>query len=142
MFSKEEAKQVRQDFWTFFGKRYQRKWTLYNTKIKDVVLKFSMEDKRAIVSIDIEHYDELFRHYYFEKFESFKSIMNEEISADLIFDKEYKLESGKIISRIYVYKEPFKITRKTDWPEVYEFFHNHMDKMETFFWEYRDFIED
>lgn len=142
MFSKEEAKQVRQDFWTFFGKRYQRKWTLYQTKLKDVVLKFSMEDQRAIVSIDIQHDDQLFRHYYFEKFESFKSVMEEEISQDLIFDKEYKLSSGKLISRIYIFKESVKITRKTDWPAVYEFFHTYMDKMESFFWEYKDFIED
>lgn len=142
MFSKEEAKQIRQDFWTFFGKRYQRKWTLYQTKLKDVVLKFSMEDQRAIVSIDIQHDDDLFRHYYFEKFESFKSVMEEEISKNLIFDKEYKLSSGKLISRIYIYKESVKITRKTDWPAVYEFFHTYMDKMESFFWEYKDFIED
>jgi len=142
MFSKEEAKQVRQDFWTFFGKRYDRKWTLYNTKIKDVVLKFSMEDSRAIVSVDIEHDDELFRHYYFEKFESFKSIMCEEINEDLIFDKAYELKSGKIISRIYIFMDGVKITRKTDWPDVYEFFHENMDKLESFFWEYKDFIED
>ena len=142
MFSKEEAKQVRQDFWTFFGKRYDRKWTLYNTKIKDVVLKFSMEDSRAIISVDIEHDDELFRHYYFEKFESFKSIMCEEINEDLIFDKAYELKSGKIISRIYIFMDGVKITRKTDWPDVYEFFHENMDKLESFFWEYKDFIED
>ncbi|PRP66296.1 hypothetical protein BST86_03920 [Nonlabens agnitus] len=142
MFSKEEAKQVRQDFWTFFGKRFQRKWTLYNTKIKDVVLKFSMEDHCAMVSIDIEHDDEIFRHYYFEKFESFKSVMREEVSDDLIFERDYLLESGKVISRIFVFMENVKITRKTDWPDVYEFFYENMDKLEAFFWEYKDFIED
>lgn len=142
MFSKEEAKQVRQDFWTFFGKRYHRKWTLYNTGIKDVVLKFSMENNHALVSVDIEHDEELFRSYYFEKFEGFSRIMKDEISKDLIFDKNYILESGKIISRVYIEKEGVKITRKTDWPVVYEFFHEYMDKLESFFWEYKDFIED
>ncbi len=142
MYSKEEAKQVRQDFWTFFGKRYDRKWTLYNTKIKDIVLKFSMEDPRAIVSIDIEHADEIFRQYYFEKFISLQTIMRQEVSEDLIFEQNYTLESGKVISRIYIYREPYKITRKTDWPAVYESFYEYMDKMESFFWEYRDFIED
>ena len=142
MFSKEEAKQIRQDFWTFFGKRYHRKWTLYNTGIKDLVLKFSMEGNRAMVSIDIEHEDELFRQYYFDKFVSFKSIMKEEISPNLVFDEEFMLASHKIISRIYTYMEPVKITRKTDWPAVYDFFYEYMDKMEAFFWEYKDFIAD
>jgi hypothetical protein len=142
MFSKEESKQLRQDFWTFFGKRYHRKWTLYDTKIKDVNLKFSMEKPRALVSIDIEHEDEILRHYYFDKLLSLKTLMQEEISADLVFDKNYILESGKEICRVYVYKEPAKITKKTDWPDIYEFFHENMDKLETFFWEYSDFIEE
>jgi hypothetical protein len=142
MFSKEESKQLRHDFWTFFGKRYHRKWTLYDTKIKDVNLKFSMEKPRALVSIDIEHEDEIFRHYYYDKLLSLKTIMQEDISPDLVFDKNYILESGKEICRVYVYKEPAKITKKTDWPEIYEFFHENMDKLETFFWEYADFIEE
>ncbi|SCY00763.1 protein of unknown function [Nonlabens sp. Hel1_33_55] len=142
MFSIEEAKQVRQDFWTFFGKRYHRKWTLYDTKLKDVNLKFSMENNQAIISLDIEHDDIIFRHYYFEKFESFKSVMEDEVSADLIFERDHILESGKVISRIYVSMDNVKITRKTDWPTVYEFFYENMDKLETFFWEYKDFIED
>jgi hypothetical protein len=142
MFSKEEAKQVRQDFWTFFGKRYQRKWTRYDTKIKDLVLQFSMENRRAMVSIDIQHDEKFFRDYYYEKLVSLKSIMQEEISNDLIFDNSYQLESGKEISRVYVALEDVKITRKTDWPSVYEFFYNHMDRFEKFFGDYRDFIAD
>ena len=51
-------------------------------------------------------------------------------------------EAGKEISRVYVFMEPIKITRKTDWPGIYEFFHTNMDRLEHFFWEYKDFIED
>lgn len=142
MFSKEEAKQVRQDFWTFFGKRYRRKWTLYNTKVKSLVLKFSMEQNRAIVSIDLEHEEDFYRHYYFEKLESLKSILEQQVAAPLIWDRDYQLESGKVISRVYVIKESVKITRKTDWPQVYEFFYKSMDQLESFYWEYKDFIED
>lgn len=37
--------------------------------------------------------------------------------------------------------EGVKIQKKTQWPEVYEFFYTYMDKLELFFWEYKDFIE-
>jgi len=141
MYSREEAKQVRQQFWTMFGKRYDRKWLLYNTKIKDIVLKFSFEDRRALVSIDIEHDDEVYRAYYFDKLISLKSILQQEVSPDIILDDSYVLESGKQISRAYIMLEGVKIQKKTQWPDVYEFFYEHMDKMESFFWEYRDFIE-
>ncbi|MEO9953498.1 DUF4268 domain-containing protein [Nonlabens sp.] len=141
MYSKEEARNVRQQFWTMFGKRYDRKWMLYDTKLKDVVLKFSFEDRRVLVSIDITHDDDLIRSYYYDKFISLKAVMLEEVSNDLIFDDAYMLESGKIISRVFVMHEGVKIQKKTDWPEVYEFYFKYMDRMESFFVEYKDFIE-
>jgi hypothetical protein len=142
MYSKEEAKNRRQQFWTMFGKRYDRKWTLYDTKLKDVVLKFSFEDRRALVSIDVTHEDDVFRTYFFEKLVSLKSIMKDKVSSSIIFDENYLLESGKVISRVFVMYDGVKIQKQTDWPEVYEFFHTYMDKMEAFFVEYKDFIEE
>ena len=141
MYSKEEAKKIRQQFWTMFGKRYDRKWLLYDTKLKDVVLKFSFEDRRALVSIDINHDDDIFRSYYYEKLVSLKNIMLEEVSDELIFEENYLLESGKMISRVFVMLEGIKIQKQTDWPDVYDFYHKHMDKMESFFLDYKDFIE-
>ncbi len=140
LFSREEVRQIKQDFWTLFDKRYDRKWLRYNTGIKDLNLKFDFEPKRAIVAVDLEQDDEVFRQYYFEKFESLRAIMLEEVSQDLIFDPEYQLASGKTIARIYVVLDRVKITRKTDWPAVYEFFYENMDRLERFYLEYRDFI--
>jgi hypothetical protein len=141
MYSKEEAKNVRQQFWTMFGKRYDRKWLLYDTKLKDVVLKFSFEDRRALVSIDVNHDDTIFRAYYYEKLISLKNIMKEEVSEELIFEENYMLESGKTVSRVFVMYEGVKIQKQTDWPEVYEFFYTYMDRLESFFQEYRDIID-
>jgi len=38
MISKEESKELIQEFWTSFGKEYPHKWILYNTKIKNLQL--------------------------------------------------------------------------------------------------------
>ena len=78
MFSKEESKQIREQFWIFFGKRHPRKWLLYDTKVKEINLKFSFDTSKAQVSFDIETNDDLFRTYYFEKFESLKKLLKEE----------------------------------------------------------------
>ena len=124
------------------GTRYDRKWLLYDTKLKDINLKFSFEDRRALVSIDITHDDTIFRAYYYEKLISLKNIMKEEVSEELIFEENYILESGKTISRVFVMYEGVKIQKQTDWPEVYEFFYTYMDRLESFFREYKDFIDD
>ena len=140
MFSKEEAKKLRQQFWIFFGKRFPRKWILYNTKIREINLKFSFDTKEAFVSFDIETGDELIRQYYFERFESLKNIMKTDISEELIFDPNYFLSNGKEISRIYMVLDNVNIHKQTDWPEVFGFFNENMSKFEAFWLEYADFI--
>ncbi|MFT4612543.1 MAG: hypothetical protein ACI9OT_001931, partial [Gammaproteobacteria bacterium] len=43
MFSKEESRQLREEFWTSFGKSFPRKWILYDTKIKGFSFKFDFD---------------------------------------------------------------------------------------------------
>lgn len=66
MFRKEDSKKIRQEFWIFFGKRHPRKWPLYNTGIKDVALKFSLDTREEMVSIDATSNDPVLRTYYFK----------------------------------------------------------------------------
>ncbi len=141
MFSKEESARIRKEFWTSFGKSFPRKWLLYNTKIKDLSLKFYADRKKACVMIDIEMKDALFREAYFDKFLSLRSLMSEEIPG-LVFDKEHYLDNGKLISRIYIEKKGVSIHNKDTWHEIYTFFNTNMDKLEYFFVTYQDFIKD
>ncbi|WP_405202487.1 DUF4268 domain-containing protein [Dokdonia sp. LLG6352-1] len=142
MYSKEEAKKVRKQFWIFFAKRYPRKWLLYNTGLKDVTLKFDFTNGYALVAIDSESNDEIDKAYYYEKLLSLKSLLLEEVSPNLIFNDEYLLNSGKVISRVYIRLEGVKINNKNDWPKVFDFLYEYMSKLELFYLEYQDFIKD
>ena len=141
MFSKQEAQQLKKDFWIAFGKSFPRKWLLYDTKIKDFSFKFYADNKKAEVSIDIEMKDELFRNAYYEKIWSLEEMLKDEVGE---FDKDefYTLENGKVISRIWVSKENVSIFNKNSWQEIFEFFVEKMDGFERFFYDYEDFIKD
>jgi len=141
MFSREESKKVRQEFWTSFGKQYPRKWLLYNTKIKDVTLKFTFTTKKAQVSIDIEPNDDLIKQYYYDKFVSLKNIISTEYLENVILDDQYELENRKIISRVYVEIQDVNIHNKNHWEVVMIFLADNMIKLEGFFIEYKDFID-
>lgn len=141
MFSREESKKIRQEFWTSFGKNYPRKWLLYNTRIKDFSLKFTFTRRIAEVSIDLDATDEIMRLYYFEKLQSLQNILKEEFLPDVVFAEAYELENGKFISRVYVTREGVNIHNKKDWPEVQEWLAAKMEALESFFLENRDFIE-
>ena len=141
MFSKEEAKKVREEFWINFGKKYPRKWLLYDTKIKEIQLKFTFDSSQAQVSLDITAADELIRSYYFDKMSSFKNILLTEYLPEAIFEEQYQLPEGKVISRIYTELHGVNVYRKSDWPRVEEFLYHQMQLLEIFFLEYKDIID-
>ena len=142
MFSKEEALQIKKDFWIAFAAEYPRKWLLYNTKIKDVTFKFYVDNKKAQVLLDMEPKDENKRIIYYEKVESLKNILLEDYLEDTIFERNFYLDNGKVISRVWVEKTGISINNKTTWPEVFDFFAEKMDAFERFFYENEDYIKD
>lgn len=142
MYSKADAQLIKKEFWSTFGNEYPRKWLLYNTKIKDVTFKFNVDNKKAYVMLDIEPKDENKRKIYFEKVESLKDILIEEFLSDVIFDREHYLESGKIISRVWVELSDVSLNRKSDWETIFNFFYTKMDAFERFFYENEDYIKD
>lgn len=141
MFSKAEAKKLREDFWISFGKSFPRKWTLYDTKIKDFCFKFHFDRKKAIVSIDIEDNSLENRQLYYNILVSLKTILQEEYLPEAIFEENFILENGKEISRIYVEKENVSIYNKNMWQETMEFFVEKMSLFEAFWAEYQDVIK-
>jgi hypothetical protein len=141
MFSKEESRQLREEFWTSFGKSFPRKWVLYNTKIKGLSFKFYFDTKKAFVSLDLE--DDLEnRINCWEKLQSLQSILKDEYLPEAIYEEEYYLDNGKEISRIYVpIEQKVSIHNKNTWRDTMEFFNEHMSLFEFFFEEYKEIIK-
>jgi hypothetical protein len=142
MFSKEESRILRQEFWTSFGKSFPRKWILYDTKLKGMSFKFHFDTKSALVALDLE--DDLEnRIKFWEKLMSLKSILTTDYVPDAIYDETYILDNGKEISRIYV-PLPHKVSihNKNHWRDVMVFFNEQMDRFEAFFEDYKAVIED
>lgn len=142
MFSKEESRILRHEFWTSFGKSFPRKWILYDTKIKGFSFKFHFDTKQALVALDLE--DDLEnRIKYWEKLQSLKTILKDDYLPEAIFEEIYLLDNDKEISRIYVpLNKKVSIHNKNTWRDVMEFFNEHMALFEGFFNDYRDILED
>jgi hypothetical protein len=142
MYSKQETQQLKKEFWINFSEKYPRKWVLYDTKIKDFSFKFYVDNKKAQVSIDIEHRNEEKRVAYFEKIEALKNILEEEFIPDLVYQKNFTLDNGKTISRIWVEKTGIAVSNRNDWDDVFYFFNKKMNAFELFYFEYDEFIKD
>ena len=141
MYSREETQRLKREFWIAFSEKYPRKWVLYDTKIKDFSFKFYVDNKKAQVLIDIEPRNEDNRIAYFEKLEALKNILEEEFIKDLVFEKNFVLENGKTISRIWVEKLGISVSNKQYWDEIFDFLNEKMHALEMFFLEYDEFIK-
>ena len=140
MFSKEESKKLRQDFWIAFGKSYPRKWILYNTKVKGLVLRFHFDLKKALVSMDVEHADLAARIALWERIVSLQSILKNDFLPEAIFEDYFLLENGKEISRVYVEMNQVSIHNKNTWQDTMVFLNENMKSFENFFNEYQDIL--
>lgn len=142
MYSKEETQKIKREFWVTFAEKHPRKWILYDTKIKDFSFKFYVDNKKAQVLIDIEHRNEEKRNAYFDKLEALKNILEEEFITDLVFERNYVLENGKTISRIWIEKPGVGFSNRNNWDKIFDFYNEKMDALERFYFEYDDFIKD
>ena len=142
MYSKEETLRLKKEFWTEFANSNERKWILYDTKIKDFTFKFFVDNKRAQVILDIEPNNEELRKIYFEKIESLKTILTIEYLPEIVIEKNYYLDSGKVISRAWIEILGVSLNNKNTWPTIFNFFSENMHKFELFFIEYEDYIKD
>ncbi|MFT5251749.1 MAG: hypothetical protein ACI87N_000736 [Flavobacteriales bacterium] len=142
MYSREETQKLKREFWVTFAEKYPRKWVLYDTKIKDFSFKFFVDNKKAQVLIDIEHRSDEKRNAYFDKIESLKNILDEEFVQDLVYERNYVLENGKMIGRIWVERLGVGFSNRNYWDEIFDFYFKKMNALELFYLEYDEFIKD
>jgi len=142
MYSREETQRLKREFWVSFAEKYPRKWILYDTKIKDFSFKFYVDNRKAQVLIDVEHRNDEKRIIYFEKIESLRNILEDEFVKDLVFEREFYLENGKTISRIWVEKLDVSVSNRKYWDDIFDFFYEKMHALEMFFLEYEEYIKD
>ena len=142
MFSKNEAKLLRQEFWTSFGKSFPREWILYNTNVKGLSFKFYFDTKTAYVALCMDM-DPAKQQAYWEQLLSHKTILETDFLPEVQFEKNFEVSEDKILSVAYVSIDcKVSIHNKNTWRDVMEFFNGHMDLFEKFFIDYRDILED
>ena len=140
MYSKEDSRKLREEFWIAFGKSFPTKWILYKTKIKGLSFKFHFDLKMAMISIDVDTEFEQ-RIKIWDKLVALKSIIKDEYLPEAVYEDFFVLENQKDISRIYVELKNVSIHNKNSWRDTMEFLNKSMLQIEKFFDEYKEIIE-
>jgi hypothetical protein len=152
MYSKNELKKLRLDFWETFGKRCEihpvlkfkkRKWVLHRTKIKGVALRFDISRQDAKVILELGNRNENLRLKAYEFLERYKVVIEEGFENGLIWEFFHEREDSQAeVCQIYAQLNGVDLHRQNQWPEIYNFYIDNMLKLEENFMSLRDLLQE
>ncbi len=130
MYSKDQASQLKQAFWTAFGQyiaphlsadQEKVNWINYRTGVKHISFKMQADQKGASVAIEISHPDKEIKELIFEQFKEFKNILEFQLGETWTWELSEVNEYGKEISRIYTSLPGASVYKKEDWASLISF---------------------
>ncbi|WP_461452159.1 DUF4268 domain-containing protein [Mucilaginibacter sp.] len=131
MYSKDEASNIKQAFWTAFGQYIAPQlsadglkvnWVNYKTGIKHLYFKMDATNRSASIGIFITHPDQGIQELFFEQFAELKTMLYSILNEDWIWALKDVDEYGKTISCIYKQLDGVSIYNRNDWPQLISFF--------------------
>jgi hypothetical protein len=140
LYSKQEASQLRQEFWKAFGlymspilssDEEKVNWVNYKTGEKFIQIRTRAEGKIAEAAICLTHPDPMIQQIHFEHFQKLQQVFEEMVGEDWHW-LLHANEEGRIISKIAKRIEGVNIMRKEDWPALISFFKPNMIALDAF----------
>jgi len=141
MYSKQEASQLRQEFWTAFGQYMgpilsaegeKINWINYKTGDKNIVFRMYADSKKGSIAIEFTHNDQEIQQLYFEQLLQFKSLFADAVQEEWNWQLHGRDEFGKVVSRISAERTSLSIYQKKDWPDLISFFKPRIVALDTF----------
>jgi len=141
MYSKQEASQLKQAFWTAFGQYMSPvmsaegeriNWMNYKTGEKDIYFRMNADNKKASIAITITHKDEGLQDLYFQQFVQLKNMLHDALQEQWTWALHVNDEQGKTISIIYKELENVNIFKQEDWPQIISFFKPRIIALDAF----------
>lgn len=151
MYSKDELKNLKLEFWESFAAfcgvqpylRGRKKiWTLYDTKVKGVELKFDATREGAFVILEVNHRGEEARLEMFERLTWYKDTLEMDFPEGLTWDICFVRDTGKQVARIYTSKSGIDFHRRQDWGEFFSFMASQMYLLERNFMSIAEYLRE
>ncbi len=143
MYTREESSNIKQEFWTAFGKYMNPvpsaeglkiNWINYHTRVRDLHFRMEAGTKSASIAITMEHRDAGIQELYFEQFLELKNLLHSTLEEEWSWQLHVSSEEGRIISRISKELPNVSIFNKDQWPELISFFKPRIIALDSF-WE-------
>lgn len=151
MYSKDELKNLKLEFWESFAafcevqpylRGRKKTWTLYDTKVKGVELKFDATREGAFVILEVNHRSEDARLEMFERLTWYKDTLEMDFPEGLTWDICFVRDTGKQVARIYTSRSGIDFHRRQDWGEFFSFMASQMYLLERNFMSIAEYLRE
>ncbi len=141
MYSKTEAAQLRQAFWTTLGQYMQPvpsadggpvNWINYKTGLKHVYFRLHADHRHATIGIELTHPDMGVRELFFEQFWELRAMLEETTGEAWTWEPDAIDANGQSLSRIYQELRPANLMARDDWPRLISFFKPRLVALDEF----------
>jgi hypothetical protein len=141
VYSKAEAAQLRQAFWTTFGQYmtpvpshdgWPVSWINYKTGLKHVYFRMQADNRRASIGIELTQPDVGVRELFFEQFEELKNLLHETLGEPWRWELHATDANGLPLSRIHTEMQPINLFNRDDWPALISFFKPRLVALDEF----------
>ncbi len=142
MYSKEELKKIKTEFWTSFGQFSQlkrsrmglaKKWMLYRTEINGLELKFIFVKDICKTAIEID-----LSNSKSEAHISKLDLLKDELTSEFELFEELDHQQNKY--RYCYEKENLNYKNRENWPDIFQFFFDQMLILELFIIENKEIL--
>lgn len=150
MFSKEERIIINTTFWGNVKKVLNKipdvegkfiQWLNYPLKIKDVFLRLRVDEKKAIVSLDIQSTDEGIREIIWEQLEELRKVMESEMIHPAVWDKRVFNDAGQAIFQLRWELDGVSIYNEADRDKIIDFFRSTLIQFDAFYSEFGEILK-
>jgi hypothetical protein len=131
LYSRDQASQIKQAFWTAFGQYIAPQpsadglrinWVNYKTGIKHLSFKMQADKRSAYIAIEISHPDAGIQELVFEQFKELKNVFNASMNEDWDWELHTTDDNHKTVSRIIKTLSNVSVFNQQDWPALISFF--------------------
>jgi len=150
LYSKDQASQLKQAFWTTFGQYIAPQlsaeglrvnWINYKTGLKNLFFKMQADGKSAYIAIELTHADPGMQELLYEQFREFRRLLENQLEEEWDWQLHTQDEYGKTITRIGITLQHVSIFKQEDWPALISFFKPRIIALDEFWTDVKDAFE-
>ena len=141
MYTKQQASQLRHEFWTAFGLYMSPilsadgekiNWVNYKTGEKHLFFKLEADQQFASIGIEMTHPALDMQKAYFDHFLQLQVMLNEAVGEKWDWVLHTTNENSKVVSKIFIEIAGKNIFNKEDWPALISFFKPRLIALDAF----------